>query len=119
MTDQGIPNIPASHYLVVDVVEGRDRGLRRALDWGKVVLEAAERVEAASASGSVDHWAHLQVTDRWNGEVVYEQDWSHDPAGAEHSKATIQGDLERMDLPAFLAEYSIDWTPPEQPPTSG
>jgi hypothetical protein len=119
VTDEPSPDIPASRSLVVDVVAGRDRGVRRALDWGKVVLEAAERIEPVSPTGSVDHWAKLRVSDRWTGEVVYEQDWGHDSGGAEHSKATIQGDLERMDLPAFLAEYGIDWSPPEHPPASG
>jgi hypothetical protein len=108
--NEAIPSLLAGRHLVVDVVEGRDRGVHRALDWGKVILEAA--AEWGPSTGSVDHWALLQVADRWTGDVVYEQDWGHDPAGAEHAKETIQGDLERMDLRAFLAEYSIDWVPP-------
>jgi hypothetical protein len=112
MSNPEFPDIPAGHYLAVEVVESRDRGIKRASRWGITVVEALVLHELLDPSESGDHRAVVQVSDRWSHDVVYVQDWGHDPGGATREKETIETDLARTDIETFLAEYSIEWSPP-------
>ena len=107
-----VPDVPASRYLAVDVVESRDRGARRVARWGLTAVQGVVLKEVLNPSESGDHRAVVQVSDRWNHDIVYVQDWGHDPGGAAREKETLEKDLDRMDIETFLQEYSIEWSPP-------
>ncbi len=112
MSNREFPDIPASHYLVVEVIESRDRRIKRASRWAITAVEALVVHEVLDPSESGDHRAVIHVSDRLSHDIVYVQDWGHDPGGADREKQTLESDLERMDIETFLAEYSIDWSPP-------
>ena len=112
MTDREFPDIPASHLLAVKVVESRDRGMKRAARWGLTAVQGVVFKEVLRPSESGDHRAVVEVSDRFTHEVVYVQDWDHDPAGAAGAKETIERDLGRMSIEAFCEEYSIYRVPP-------
>jgi hypothetical protein len=112
MGDRQIPDVPASHYLVAEVVEDRDRGMKRAARWGLTAAQGVVFKEVPNPSESGDHRAVVEVSDRFALDVVYVQDRGHDPAGAVGAKQAIEEDLARKDIETFLAEYSIDWSPP-------
>ena len=113
MSDHQIPDIPASHYLVAEVVEDRDRGMKRAARWGLTAVQGVVFKEVLNPSESGDHRAVVEVSDRFTHDVVYVQDWGHDPAGAVGAKQAIEDDLARTDIGRSLLEYSIDWSPPD------
>ena len=110
---------PGQPLLVVEVVESRDRGVKRASRWAITAVEALVTKEVLDPSESGDHRAVVQVSDRWSHDIVYVQDWVVD-AAAHREQQTLESDLERMDIQTFFNQYSIDWSPPSiEPDDSG
>ncbi len=54
---------------------------------------------------------HVLVHARPTGEVVHDYDFASGGGAAQLLLKSIQFDLERMDLDAFLDEYGLEWRP--------